>query len=64
MDWGSFIPQALGAAAGALAAYMAIREDIATLKAQVAALKEDNTQAHARADAAHDRIDRMMEQQK
>lgn len=60
MDWSSFIPQALGAAAGALAAYMAIREDIATLKAQVTALKEDNAQAHARADHAHARIDSIL----
>lgn len=60
MDWGSFIPQALGAGAGALAAYMAIREDIATLKAQVAALEKDNVQAHARAEAAHDRIDTIL----
>lgn len=39
---------------------MAIREDIATLKAQVVALKEDNAQAHARADHAHARIDSIL----
>lgn len=60
MEWGSFVPQALGAAAGALAAYMAIREDIATLKAQVIALQKDNEQAHARADHAHARIDTIL----
>lgn len=64
MDWSSFIPQALGAAAGALAAYMAIREDIATLKAQVTALQKDNEQAHARADHAHARIDSILGQKK
>lgn len=60
MEWGSFVPQALGAGAGALAAYLAIREDIATLKAQVIALQKDNEQAHARADHAHARIDTIL----
>lgn len=64
MDWSSFIPQAMGAAAGALAAYMAIREDIATLKAEVRALKDDAKDAHEHARKAHDRIDAIMESRK
>lgn len=50
-----FLPL-MGAAAGGLAAYMAIRTDIATLKAQVAILTASNDRAHVRIDDVQQRI--------
>lgn len=40
----------LGAAAGGIAAYAAIRSDLAVLKAQVASMQESLSRAHQRLD--------------
>lgn len=49
-----FLPL-IGALAGGVAAYIAIRSDIATLKAQVAILQSSNDRAHARIDSLQQR---------
>ena len=49
-----FLPL-IGALAGGVAAYIAIRADIATLKAQVAILQSSNDRAHARIDSLQQR---------
>jgi glycerol uptake facilitator-like aquaporin len=61
MDWGSIVPQAIAAFFGALAAYMAIREDIAVLKANAKAHADSLEDIKSSVTLAHQRIDRVIE---
>ena len=61
MDWTSIIPQVVGAFLGALAAYMAIREDIAMLKAQSAAHALMIAEVKAHLSMTNQRVDRVIE---
>lgn len=61
MDWQSIVPEAIASFFGALAAYMAIREDIAVLKANAKAHSESLDDVKTSVTLAHQRIDRVIE---
>jgi hypothetical protein len=50
MDFNNFIQTVLGAGAGALAAYVAIRSDLADLKARMVFVEKDVSKSHDRID--------------
>lgn len=54
---GSLIGSIVAPIAGAVAAYYAIRQDLAVLRTRVDAHEQTITQLHKRADGAHERID-------
>jgi uncharacterized protein (DUF2062 family) len=54
---GSLLGSVIAPIAGAVAAYVAIRQDLAVLRTRVDAHDQTLAQLHKRADGAHDRID-------
>jgi hypothetical protein len=54
---GSLLGSVIAPLAGAVAAYVAIRQDLAVLRTRVDAHDQTLAQLHKRADGAHDRID-------
>ena len=54
---GGFLGGIIGPLAGAVAAYYAIRQDLAVLRVRLDAHDEAVRQLHKRADMAHERID-------
>jgi hypothetical protein len=60
MDWNQLVTlvgSIMGPLAGAVAAYYAIRQDLAVLRVRLDAHDEAVRQLHKRADMAHERID-------
>lgn len=60
MDWNQLVTlvgSVMGPLAGAVAAYYAIRQDLAILRVRLDAHDEAVRQLHKRADNAHERID-------
>ena len=60
MNWDQLITligSIMGPLAGAVAAYYAIRQDLAVLRTRVDAHDQTLAQLHKRADVAHERID-------
>jgi hypothetical protein len=54
---GNLIGSVLAPIAGAIAAYYAIRQDLAVLRTRIDAHDQTLAQLHRRADGAHERID-------
>ncbi len=54
---GSLLGSVIAPLAGAVAAYVAIRQDLAVLRTRVDAHDQTLAQLHKRADVAHERID-------
>jgi hypothetical protein len=54
---GNLIGSVLAPIAGAVAAYYAIRQDLAVLRTRIDAHDQTLAQLHRRADGAHERID-------
>ena len=54
---GSLLGSEIAPLAGAVAAYVAIRQDLAVLRTRVDAHDQTLAQLHKRADVAHERID-------
>ena len=54
---GGFLGGIIGPLAGAVAAYYAIRQDLAVLRTRIDAHDQALTQLHKRTDVAHERID-------
>lgn len=54
---GGLLGGVLGPLAGAVAAYYAIRQDLAVLRTRLDAHDQSLAQLHKRADVAHERID-------
>ena len=54
---GSLLGSVIAPLAGAVAAYVAIRQDLAVLRTRVDAHDQTLAQLHKRADGAHERID-------
>jgi hypothetical protein len=54
---GNLIGSVLGPIAGAVAAYYAIRQDLAVLRTRIDAHDQSLAQLHKRTDGAHERID-------
>lgn len=60
MDWNQIVTlvgSVMGPLAGAVAAYYAIRQDLAILRVRLDAHDEAARQLHKRVDTAHERID-------
>lgn len=54
---GSLLGSIVAPIAGAVAAYYAIRQDLAVLRTRIDAHEQTLTQLHKRTDGAHERID-------
>ena len=59
MDIREFLPTLIASACGGLAAYVAIRVDLAVLKLQALHNKERADNAHELASDAHDRLNKL-----
>ncbi len=60
MDWNQLVTlvgSIMGPLAGAVAAYYAIRQDLAVLRTRIDAHDQALNQLHKRTDGAHERID-------
>lgn len=61
---GNLIGSVLGPIAGAVAAYYAIRQDLAVLRTRIDAHDQTLAQLHKRTDVAHERIDDVLRNSK